>query len=148
MKMSKTKWEFERAQLLATGATTKGLSERHSWLRLDPAAVQKVPVSLWAWLGACVHSLMAWMVLLQRGCPLLPGEVLWASSHVFTILCSNGPFPCEDQSLLKISRSMEQVGSCSEGSEPGSTSIAQRGGNDTLQFPTASFYHLCQLVHW
>lgn len=110
----KTKWEFERAQLLATGATTKGLSESHAGLRTNPAAVQStepcVPGSLWSF----CHSSDA---LAAEGLSSPPWICVWASSHTFTALCSNGPFLCEHQSLLKI-RTMEQVGSCSEGSEP------------------------------
>lgn len=87
-----TKWEFERAQLLATGATTKGLSERHSGLRINPAAEHSA-LCPWEGAGACVHSVTGWDGATERGFPLLPGDVLGASSLLFTVLCRNGPFP-------------------------------------------------------
>lgn len=72
----KTKWEFERAQLLAAGATTKGLSENHSGLRINPAAVQSTEHRAQCPESPVFILSLAWMPLLPRGFPLLPGYVL------------------------------------------------------------------------
>lgn len=84
MKMLKTKWEFERAQLLATGATSKGLSESHSGLRLNPAAVHKV--------------LCPWEPILS-----LPGVVLLQGALLLSLdMCCEHPLPCSLHSAVMV----------------------------------------------